>query len=192
MQELAARYARAARPKPTRCLGLLLNPYSLGHALTLQAHDNSFLRREPSYEDLIHGVFVCSQSWESYTEKERSPFLGMFLKFWGFRTRKANLLREIQIFQDYIIDGNFFPEVNTPSKGRTMVCPWIARLKVELMIELGLSETEVLNRPLALSNIEYCAIGETNGTISMFSEKDAAFLEFHKKRMEEEQKGHAE
>lgn len=193
MQDLAARYARAARPEPTRCLGLLLHPYSLGHALTLQASDNSFLRREPSYEDLIHGVFVCSQSWESYTEKERSPFLGLFLKFWGWKMRKANVARDAVIFQRYIEEGNYFPEVNSPAKGRSMVCPWIARLKVELMKELRLGESDILNRPLALSNIEFCALGETAGTINMFSERDEAFLEFHKRRVaEEKEKGLSE
>ena len=119
--------------------------------------------------------------------------LGLFLKFWGWRMRKADVVRDSILFQNYIEQGNYFPEVNSPTKGRTLVCPWIARLKVKLMMELGMSESEVLNRPLALSNIEYCAIGESAGTIEMFSERDAAFLEYHKKRLaEEKEKGHSE
>lgn len=194
--DIREQFLLAQSPEPVRCLGLTLKPYSLGHSLLLQRHGNGFLVGDGDYGDLISGVLICSQSWEEFqsawlqiNKYPKLSFWGMFLRVWGFLARRYDVIAEAEKFKQYVKAGSYWPDVNPPTAGKKMVCPWENRLKLSLMKEMKLTESEVLNRPLAQSHIDFCTIGEMNGVLEMFSEENEAFLNFHKNRIAQEQSG---
>jgi len=180
MEEISAQYYAAERPETPRVIGVKLAPYSLGHRVTLHAYGNSFANgKEWTFSDLILGVLICSQSWTEWNRTRANPFLGMFLKFWGWKAGRFNIAEEGKKFAAYIHAGSYHPEVNSPaSGGKEMVSPWELRVKLFLMRELGLSETAAMDRPLNLAWLEYCAHGELNGSIELFSATDREAQEF--------------
>lgn len=200
MEEISAHYYAAEASETPRCIGLKLRPYSLGHRLTLLAAGNSFvIGEEWSFQDLILGVLVCSQTRAEWEKTKGNPFLGLFLKFWGWKAGKFNIAEEGKKFARYILDGSYHPEVNLPaSGGKELVSPWEVRLKMFLMRELHLTEAQAMDRPLSLAWLEFCAHGEVNGSIELFSEADRQSVDFIKsdefKAMvaEEEAKARAE
>ncbi len=186
----AARLLRAAAPQPPRCLGLQLRPYSLGHDIILHALDNAFTQGRRDINDLLIGVFICSQSYRDWERASKSIWLPVFLKVWGWFIRKRDFRVESEIFEQYLLAGNDCPDVNqnVSAEQRELAMPWQERLKVMLMVKLHLTEQEALDRPLALSNMDWCCLGELDGTINLFNNRDEAFLDFHKKRMAEDQR----
>jgi hypothetical protein len=175
----AAQFYRAARPEPPRIIGLQLRPYSLGHHITLHAYDSSFLFHDtPRFYDLILGVFICSQTWGGWNDWRSSWKLPVFLKLWGWCFRKFDVRVEAAKFTKYIADGCECPEVAIPADARTLSGAWESRLKLFLVRRLRLSAEEAMDYPLALAWQEYCAFGESEGTITLLSESDKASLDF--------------
>ena len=182
----AALYYAAALPEPPKILGLQMRPYSLGHQIILSRHGCEILNGTVLYSDFIFSVLVCSHTWEDWGKNKDSWLLPFFLKFWGWKNRKADLKEESRKFLQYLDDGRFHPDINRKEGGKELQIPCEARLKVLMMKELGLNESEVLNRPLSLCHWEWCALGEMNGSIELFSNRDEALFEYHRKRLESE------
>ncbi len=179
MPSIADNYYKAARPEPPRILGLQLRPYSLGHHIILRAYDSSFVTGgHLRFQDLVMGVFICSQSWTQWESWKCSWKLPVFLKIWGWISGKFNIKSAGECFLEYLTDGRRCPEVNTPAKANVLVAPWESRMKLFLVRELRLTVTEALDYPLALAWQEYCADGEAKGSLSLFSEADEQALEF--------------
>lgn len=183
---------KAAADKPPRCLGLQLRPYSLGHDIILSALDNSFLKAERDLNDLFIGVFICAHCWDEWKTVRRAWWLPLFLKLWGWHLRKRDFRKDCEIFESYLQSGYYCPDINVPVGQRRSgtAMPWQQRLKIFLMIKLHMTESEALNRPLALSNMDWATAGELDGTLELFSDRDEAFLNYHANRMKTEANGH--
>ena len=173
-------FLRATIPSQIKCLGVDLLPLSLGHYVHLRALHNAFIVGElPGMEDLILGAFICSQPFEDGLKSMRSPWLKWFFKFRGWRVRKCNLAEQMMVFRMYLQEGLGVADKNYiegQSKGRPLASPWENRLKLILMEKLGLSESEVMNRPLSRSQLDYDTISEMEGGTEFFSSRDAAMF----------------
>jgi len=174
----AADFLKAARPELPRIIGLQMRPYCLAHHIALCAFNSSFVVGIPRFDDLIVGVFICSQTWEEWEAWRNSWKLPVFLKLWGKFSGKFDVKRSAAVFMRYIEDGSSRPEVAVPSGGTTLAAPWECRLKLFLIRELRLTVSEAMNYPLALAWYEYCAAAETKGEITLITEADDAALNF--------------
>lgn len=186
MNHPTARLLRAAVPRPPRCLGLQLNPYSLGHDLILSALGNCFaVGGQRNFNDLFIGVFVCSQPWTEWARWENSRWLSLALIIWRRFIRAKDIPAAFKTFESYLELGRDCPDINVPiaQTSRSFGTPWQQRLKIFLISKLGLSEAEAMSRPLALSNWDWACYGEMDGTLDLFSERDEALFEFHRNRM---------
>ena len=184
-----ARLLRAANPEPPRCLGLRLRPYSLGHDIILTALDNALLQGKRDINDLLIAVFICAQPHEAWSKWCGSFWLPVFLRVWGLFLRRCNWIESFAIFEDYLQQGRSCPEVNVPVRDQrnSPATPWQQRLKLFLVMKMGLTEADALARPLALSHEDWCAAGEMEGVLNLLNDHDRAFLDFHAARCRAEQ-----
>ena len=132
---------RAAAPAPAIVLGMLLDPYSIGHELLLYRQGNP-LADQPkgSRDDLWKAVLICCQSWRENNGMVFDPLLKFKLWSMGFRKRFSPSLRritfeqELKTFIQYRDAGSLeFPlsEVARPDRGpapRVPGCPFTLRM----------------------------------------------------------------
>ncbi len=184
MQNPAANFFRAARPEPPRCIGLQLRPYSLGHHIALHAYDSSFTQGRPRFEDLVLGVFICSQTWAGWEAWRSSWKLPIMFKIWGWFAGKFDVRAEGERFSAYITQSSETPEVAIPAKGRALSAPWESRLTLFLIKHLRLTYEQAMDFPIALAWQHYTAHGELDGSITLLSDADKETLDFvHSDRM---------
>lgn len=185
--QIDAAFFSAAYASPKHCLGTPLLEFSLGHQIRLKATRNAFDAgnpqgaTDPQWEDLLEAVFICSQDWASFPKTIDSRWLNVALRFWGWRCARAvkkgrlNLASEMVKFTDYIKDAGEEPDINrdTSKGGRWAGSPWELRMKLELMKMFpGLTEEQILNRPLRQCNIEIAARDEMEGKVEIFNKDD--------------------
>lgn len=174
----AENYFAAAEPNTPRCIGLKLRPYSLGHHVLLHAYNSSFLTSsDPTFADLIFGVFICSQSWRGWAEWKDSWKFPVFLKLWGWIQRRFNIEREATAFREYLIAGSRTPELVVPAAAESLNAPWEPRLKMFLVEKFKLTAEEAMDYPLALAWQEYCAHAEAEGRLKLLGESDEKAFE---------------
>lgn len=163
---------------PTVCLKLRLKEYCLGHDILLTRLESSLVGPEPTVNPtaLLIACLICSQAWEEAAKSLRSQWLGFFLRFWKWRLGRVEWLSETVKFLNYRSEGLWMPEVNPPAHGRTLNSPWQYRLAMSLMRDLHLSESEALNIPLTRAHAYYAAMGDVDGTMSLFGPKEEAML----------------
>lgn len=171
--------------EPVWCLGMRLRPYCLGHHLILRRFGLIFESdtgeaslATAEIRDLLFGVFVCSQSYEESERDLTRWWLPIFLRLWRWRIRNMDRNREQIKFGRYIEAGCWQPDENTPKdrKLKWMGSPWEVRLKCTLMQELGYTETQVMNRPLALCRLDAATLSEMDGRTEMFNCADEALF----------------
>ena len=82
-------FARAARPAPAIVLGLLLRPFSIGHATLLHREDNPLAEGfESTPEQLAEAALICSQTWAESLKMPFDPLIS--LKLWLWRRRSTS------------------------------------------------------------------------------------------------------
>lgn len=194
----AAWFTAAVPDAPVTVLKLRLRPYCLGHEILLTRLGSPFVNAERETRNaesesdlraaLLLAALVCSQTFEDACKSLHSPFLGLFLRFWRMRLRvatkategtKGSWSAELIRFVNYVRAGTWMPEVNPPKAGtgRALKSPWPFRLAAILMRELGLSESDALNMPMARASAYYAAIGDLEGTVDLFGPEDQALLD---------------
>ncbi len=159
-----------------RILGLKLLPLSLGHRLILERAGSPFVTgQSPGVIDVIFAVLVCSMTFEQASEYLDKPEFGNKIKKWVKGLRKVNFLDKLQEFQRYWYYGNLVPEYTTTeedeSSGNWSGTPWPQRLKIVLMSELHMPESEVMNRSLRLCWWDYLCYEEIKGRVTVLSEE---------------------
>ena len=174
-----AALARAALPAPTVCLGMLLRSYSLGHELWLIRESNSVLRG--THDGLPAAVLICCQSWNQLQTMRSDPLLGLKLKVWGWRTRRArlNIETELAKFNAYREEGLLeFPISQVPRSDRGPAprlpgTPFILRLQQWLMVHLRLSEDEAWDYRVGLAKMRWAAHWEQEGGLNVYNAYEA-------------------
>jgi len=162
----------SARP---RILGLQLHPLSLGHRLILERAESPFISDGIiGIVDVIFAVLVCSMRFEEATAFFDSYRCGKQIRKWVRKLRKLDFISKIQEFRRYWFYGNLVPTysiVDDKGANEWSGTPWPQRLKIVLMSELGLTESEVLNRPLRLCWWDYLCFEELRGNVNVISDE---------------------
>ena len=195
-----AALASAALPPPTVVLGLLLQPYSLGHELFLIREGNplAFALRPIGHlatrSQLAQSVLICCQGWDANRNQWRDRLSGLKLRLWRWRVRKSDLAGEVAAFLDYQANGCLeFPpspavtdtKMETPA--RAAGTPFILRIHQFLTIRLGLSQSQAWDYPYGLGVMQWEAWHESGGTMHILNAEEAEHLAFVE-RMEKEEK----
>ena len=168
-------YLGAVIPEAVRVFGILLRPFSIGHQVILSRFNSPIVTGgEAGIEDLLFAVYVCGNTYEGCLESIATGRIFADLKRWRrvMRRRQWYGLRPLtlprfmlasQLFREYIDAANTLPNLFTDGKGQSIGSPPIQVLRVTLMRELHLSDTEVMNRPLSLCWYDYSTIVELEG-----------------------------
>lgn len=170
-------WAEAAFPEEITVLRLRLRPYSCGHEILLSRMESPFLTgKEPAITDLMLAALICSQNYADGLKLLRDPNGGGWqVSLWRrLALRCRNPFAEELAFTGYLDRGCWSPAtVRSREKGvvyRELKAPRVWRLIPFLCRNLGLSETEALDFPLARANAYYAAEADREGTIELESE----------------------
>ena len=169
-------FYQAAVPDGWQILGVRLRPLSLGHLILLHRHESAFvLGGIPEPEDLVLSVLVCARTYEDALElvesgqhNQESKKLDKALQACG------SLGDRYQWFANYLEEGLSGPKLWIKSDGaQKFGAPSEQVVKVALMSKMGLSESQVLNRPFSLCLWDMATLAELNGTLRIYSQRDA-------------------
>lgn len=168
--------------KSVRCLGVNLQPLTVGHFFVLRQFESAFISGEQaSIEDLIFACFVCCQDHDSAKRSLRSWLLPVAMRLWGWRARKCNLAREIMTFRRYIRDGTMAPRTVTSfgdgESMRELNSPMEWRLLVMLMVDFQLTEAEAMRMRIVKANALWATLGDRDGKVNLVSETTQALLD---------------
>ncbi len=149
-----AGYLLAAIPEPFTILGQRLKPFCLGHDLLFQRFGINFAttsEESPEYADLIAAVLICANTYEGGLSALTSRWLPLKLKVWGYRCGKFDVGAKIKLFQDYIEANTKQPDYWSEREGgsRAPGAPIVQSMKVTMMSEFGMSESDALNTPFS-------------------------------------------
>jgi hypothetical protein len=190
-------YSAAVPNAPPLVLKLRMRPYCLGHEILLRRFNSPFAAGADERQskkavsklfgeftlppitpdDLVLACLICCQSFEGALKTLESRWLSWLLRIWRWRLgRRVDWTAEIAAFCSYRIDGVWMPEINRKPNQKTLASPWQFRLLVILMENFRMSESEALNFPMAKAHLLYCARGEMEGNVDLFSEDDEALL----------------
>ena len=161
-------------------LGVRLRPLSLGHLILLHRYESAFVNGGvPSPTDLVLSVLICSRTFEDGLDLVES---GQFKRETKKLDKALLLCGDVKArygwFCDYLEEGLDGPKLwMKESGGPSLGAPPEQIVKVALMSKLGLSETEVMNRPFSLSLWDMATLAEMSGTLKIFSQHDADLQE---------------
>jgi hypothetical protein len=184
----------AALPAPTNVLGLLLQPYALGHELFLIREQNPLATvgagpeswEQARLPDLAQAVLICCQGWEANRRAWRDPLITLKLWLWGRRVRRAEFGDALIAFRAYqLVGSQEFPESPTleePSKygpaPRVLGAPFLLRLHQFLVMKLRLSEARAWDYPYGLAKMQWETWWETKGGLKILNVHEAEHLAF--------------
>ena len=186
-------FYQSAVPDNWQVLGVKLRPLSLGHLILLHRYSSAFVEGGmPTTVDLVMSVLICSRTYEDALDliesgqfKRETKKLEKALKVCGDEKARFDW------FISYMEEGLDGPKLWTKSgsQGKSCGAPPEQVVKITLMSKLGLSETDVLNRPFSLCLWDMATLSELAGTLRIYSQHDADMQEQLKeleKQMEEE------
>lgn len=161
-------------PPRTQVLQVQLLPFSLGHLLTLEKIESPFICGE-SFRvlDLFAAVRVCSLTWEECqqfvecTEEYADQF-----REWVAKVGEVDFVEKGKLFGEYLERGKRYPDFKTEERdgvGGETWTPIEQRMRVRLIRDLGLTESEVMNRPLALCWWDFMTLEEEKGNCSILT-----------------------
>jgi len=169
--------------EPIRLLGQWLRPYSVGHEILLQRHENVF-RTGIASDDLtlrIHlfmGVFICCQTWAENMAAVQDDSIPKKIRKWQKRCGDFSLTEKSNKFAKYVNAGWPLTFVSNPVKqkySRPIAkpgAPLLAMLQLFQLRRLGLSVSEAMDMPLANAWNLYLTHGEQEGAVRIYSKDD--------------------
>lgn len=173
-----------AVPEQRQILGLPLRPLSLGHLILLHRVQSAFVCEGiPDYQELAIAALICSLSYEDGIAALKDSDTPKLLKRLGERItgirdwrvrlglrkpRVIDLPANVAAFSSYLKDHSSIPHYSyTPGDFKTVDCPQVQIVKVTLMRDLHLSDTEILNRSWAMCLWDYVTLRALKGELSI-------------------------
>lgn len=169
-------WALAAFPLERSVLKLRLRPYSCGHEILLARLASPFVvGGSVTLSDLRIAVLICSQSFSDGFKLIHQPnIVRLFLAAWRLilMISRVDQTKELDRFLEYLKAGRWFPETYDMSRSpgwaiRRLKAPRVYRLIPLLCSELGLTEAEALDVPMARANAYAAAKSDRDGSIDL-------------------------
>lgn len=162
-------FYHAAIPEPFTILKLRLRPYSLGHIILLHRVESAFVLGGGVHaEDLITSVFICSQTYEEALRALDNPKLPKFMRRWERRLGHFDFALKTKEFADYIQAHSQSPLFKYEvGKTKPNACPLVQSVKIALLSETNLTETEILNRCWSLCLWDFITLLSRAGKVDI-------------------------
>src|ERR1035441_3336272 len=192
-------YTTAMVPVPYTIFRITLKSLSLGHIFLMQRFGCAFSSENPDtmggIDDLILGISICSRTFDEFVsfigdEKE----FKRWTKQWGLaireqikKTKNFDLFSKFSLFKEYLKSGivkvNFW-ELEESDVSEQSGTHWTHSVLNVLTSELGYTQSEALNVPVARALQDYYRYLEKNGAITIMSDEDMEASENAKKNQE--------
>ena len=170
-------YSAALFPDRIRAGGLLLQAFSLGHALLLQRLRSpldwsSKTDAKPGFGDLLLAVGLCGRPYPEALRWLDSSRMRYWMKWKGI-TRAAWFPFDLARFTRYLAQGWDGPRVwiRQGDGGRSHT-DFLHLIKLVLEVNFGRPEAQVLAMPLRAALWDFNAWLETQGTVEIWSAQD--------------------
>jgi hypothetical protein len=173
-----------AIPEQRQLLGLPLRPLSLGHLILLHRVQSAFVCDGiTDYQELAVAALICSLTYEDGIEAIKDPSTPKLLKRLGERItgirdwrvrigiRKARVIdlpANVAAFSSYMREGSSIPHYSyTPGDFKSVDCPQVQIIKVTLMRDLHISESDLMDRSWAMCLWDYVTLRALKGEVSL-------------------------
>lgn len=166
-------FYQAAIPDPFTILGLRLRPYCLGHIILLHRVQSAFVVGPPvQQEDLVTSVFFCSQTYEEGVRALDNPKLPKFMRRWERKIGRFDFETKCKEFANYIQAHSKAPLFTVEEgKSKASACPIVQSVKVALLSQTNLTESEILNRCWSLCLWDWLTILAQAGKVQIMDPK---------------------
>ena len=154
-------------------LGVRLAPVTLGHLFLLDECGVD-LSAEWSVSDSLLAIFICSNPPAKARRYLESWWVGRYFKLWGWVNRKRDWPTELAAFRDWF-EGQLSGPITkskSPRGGDDYAAPFRLNLLACAMSKLHLSRGDAMALPVRELRQLIVAIGEAEGVITPWTEKD--------------------
>lgn len=177
-------YLHSIIPEPVTILGQELRPFSLGHYLLLNRLDCAFLSddKEALLGDLLLGLLVCANTFETSQDILRRADLGDDIKAWAENVGEFEADEKAELFTAYLAAAMEVPKFWTSGQanGAKVGAPWPQLVRTRLLSEGGLSAEEIMNQPLGQTWWDYLALNEQKGALKLNDATTEELLKRHR------------
>lgn len=178
-----------AVPEQRQILGLPLRPLSLGHLILLHRVKSAFVcEGTVNYNELAIAALICSLTYDDGLACLKDPGTADFLKLLGERItgirewrvrlgirkpRVIDLPANVAAFSAYLKEGSSIPHYSyTPGDFKSVDCPQVQIIKISLMRDLHISESDLMDRSWAMCLWDYVTLRALKGEVSMVPKDD--------------------
>jgi hypothetical protein len=174
---IIAAYDKAAFPEPFTILGQRLRPFSLGHYIILRRLKSPFvddISASASMGDLICGRSAKDAETLLQNLDEMEPLAQRLGEVNTVDLIKDNVA-EIQMFNDYIIQGSAMPgyfQHNVAAQSAPLRQHWSQNVMLSLVSNCGYTRQEAMECPLSQAFFDHLAYLEKEGVIQLMSEAE--------------------
>ena len=158
-----------------RCLGLPLEPLTLGHAFLLLDYDVDVLQPR-DFGELLISVFVCAHPWRESKRIIRSWRTKLFLMWWGFRVRNLKFGPEVRKFTEYLQANIVHPEFVIGQDQEDCASPLVYRLLGTATRLLHQDWDAAMDVPIRTLMAVWAAAAEMRGEIQLWGDRQEEFL----------------
>jgi len=198
---MGAAYFKAAIPEPYRILGLKLKPFSLGHYFILRRFECSFVDDEKAtatLEDLIFAVSVCSMSYKDFLEfieRKYYPWWSVLLSWvwpwhrpkprfvwprearkWGKQAGLFDFKSKVALFMQYLNEATEQPQYWVEEEGKPSGAHWAQALYDSLIGQVGYTQEQALNNPLAQCLSDFYRHAESVGSVRLMTDQEVEVI----------------
>lgn len=166
---------------PRRCLGLDLQPLTLGHLFLLQRFQSPFIQGgDVALGDVLLAAFICAQPHRNSGRDLDRWWTKHWLRFWVWRSRKLNWAVQADEFDQYLSDNLPRLEYWKKGDGKPAGSPYCFFLLAMAMARLHLNRDEALDMPVAELICLLASAAEVEGDVQLCSDDDMEFFEWAK------------
>ena len=176
-------------PDTFRCLGVELQPLSIGHLMLLHRVNSPLIddaERTVELDDLAFAVLICAQdykeSWRIVNSGKIDRILETWAKdltviksFWPWlrKMKPINMALEMKAFRDYMEAGAFQPDfINREKEGRSTGVPALQHVKAYLLYRTTLTDEQILTRPYTLCLWDYITLKSMENDIEIVDDAE--------------------
>lgn len=165
------------------CLGLRLEPLTLGHVFLLREYGVDIF--EPKdFADMLLSVFVCSHPHRESRRNLRKWWLKPYLVFWGWRVRKLKFEAEAKAFAEYVNTNATHPEVLFSEGTKECASPLVFRLAAIATRMHNQGWADAQDIPIRTLIAIQTAGSEMRGELQVWGERHEEFFQWAKEQDE--------
>ena len=157
-----------------RVLGVRLDRLTVGHLLLLESSGVD-LTEPLNFSELAFCVLVCSTPWPRSERTLQSGWLVTVFQLWGILWRRRDILPQIEAWNAFLSEQIATPNIKVPLNAQRYATPLGVRLLAMLMREMGMRMDDAKGTPVAQANCLWAAVGDLEGTIQLWTERDQNF-----------------